>query len=660
MARLRILRDRDAQAWGELWQRLTQLPDRFTEDEALAGLTDLLTTLAHEAPDCGLVLIARLEAFAAAVDVHALRRWAYFGLQRHRLDATERLQYFEATDPIAFVRAEDMADDDRWPARRATLMHYLTGLGHTGMRMERHDPAPRNGLAQRAAVAADLLLLPFRYDAPSPREREMLYRAAAAHAAAHLKFSPRMRPAGNRAPLFLALMSLMEDSRVERLMMLEYPGLRALWGYFHRATRASAGFGFAGLCARLARALHDSGYADGNPWVERGRALFEVAAADLADYRGFDRIGYRLAAEIEAMRLPFTATRYRVEPAYRDDNTCLWSRSQVLPEDDSRTVVHERFEIRADQPPDLPVDLRRAEVDARRRTQYPEWDCRSESLNERWATVLDCDAAEGASARRRGAAPAARRNIRWNARDRIPDRSVRSRRLEEGDELDLDAAITGLVARRSDGSPDPRIFRRHGWRRGSAAVVILLDLSESTSHFVPGSFTTVLDAERQAAGRLLDCLDPGRDRIAVHGFASNGRHEVRYVHVKDFDEPFGPEQAGRMGTLESALSTRMGAALRHAAACLELEAAAHRLIVLLTDGAPCDVDVLEDDYLREDARHAVASARARGIRTFCFTLDRRADPYVRRIFGERNYLIADHADVLTRNARQVLARLMSY
>ena len=659
-ARLRVLRDRDVQALEGLLQCLPELEERFAEDEALAGLADLLITLADEAPDCGPELIARLSQLAGDVDVAALRRWAYFGMQRHRFDAAERLRYFASTDPIAFVRREDAVDDGRWTARRAELMHYLAGFGHAGVRIERQDPVRHNGVPQRASLAADLLLLPFRLDAPSPSVREMSYRATAAHAVAHLEFSPRMRPAGNRAPMTLAMMGLIEDARVERLMMRRYPGLRELWGCFHVATRASAEFGFAGLCARLARALHDSAYADGNAWVERGRELFEAAGAELADHQPFERIGRQLAADIEAMRIPFIAPRYRVEPAYRDDNSFLWRGSQPLPEDDSRTVVHEKFDIRDDVPPDLPSSLRRAEVDARRLTRYPEWDCRSESIHERWTTVVDCYGGEGTPAGRRGVPPAARRNVPWKTRDRIPDRAIRSRRLEEGDELDLDAAVLGVVARRSAAPPDPRIFRRHGWRRGSVAIVILLDFSESTSHFVPGSFIKVLDAEKQAAGQLMDCLDAGRDRIAVHGFASNGRHEVRYVHVKDFDEPFGAEQVERMAALESALSTRMGAALRHATACLELEPAGQRLIVLLTDGEPSDVDVLEDDYLREDARHAVTSAMARGIRTFCFTLDRRADPYVRRIFGERNYLIAEHADVLTRNAQRVLARLMSH
>jgi nitric oxide reductase NorD protein len=84
------------------------------------------------------------------------------------------------------------------------------------------------------------------------------------------------------------------------------------------------------------------------------------------------------------------------------------------------------------------------------------------------------------------------------------------------------------------------------------------------------------------------------------------------------------------------------------------------VIVMLTDGEPSDVDVLEDDYLVEDARHAVVGAAARGIRTFCVTLDRQADGYVRRIFGTRNYLIADRAASFAGYTGQALVKLIAH
>jgi nitric oxide reductase NorD protein len=190
--------------------------------------------------------------------------------------------------------------------------------------------------------------------------------------------------------------------------------------------------------------------------------------------------------------------------------------------------------------------------------------------------------------------------------------------------------------------------------------VLLMDLSESTNRFVPGSFTSVLDVEKRAAALVAESLDPSRDRIAVHGFSSNGRQEVNYICIKDFDEPFGVDQKKLLHSQEGRLSTRMGAALRHAGQALSGEDADHKVILLLTDGEPSDIDVFEEDYLVEDTRHAVISAAAQGIKTFCLTLDRHADAYVRRIFGLRNYLITDRADAFAGHTGQALVKLIAH
>jgi len=170
----------------------------------------------------------------------------------------------------------------------------------------------------------------------------------------------------------------------------------------------------------------------------------------------------------------------------------------------------------------------------------------------------------------------------------------------------------------------------------------------------------VLEVEKRAATLVASSLDPSRDRVAVHGFSSNGRQEVHYVRIKDFDEPFGPEQRQRLRQQEGRLSTRMGAALRHASEALGREAADRKVILVLTDGQPSDIDVFEEDYLVEDTRHAVTAAAAEGIHTFCLTLDRQADAYVRRIFGLRNYLIADKADAFAGRTGQALVKLIAH
>ena len=654
--RLGVLRVVDPDVHAALTAALPQIVDLLGAEENVAVLADLLGQVAAEAPDAALALADRLDGIPdALVDLTCLRKWAVHGLQRHRDDAARRLHFFMHEDALVFTDRRTEHDTAHLLGRREALLHYLAGFGVEGHRIKLHEPQAASLTPPSLNVGPDeVIRFPRRCVGAAAWQRDALYRAAIAHVAAHLRHSPRSRPAGSRRPMLLAMIALVEDARVERLMTREFPGLHGLWGMFHTAGRELSGFELAGLAARLTRALHDPVYADGNAWVETGRRLFQEAASiDLRDVAAFERIGRTLAIGIEKMRLPLPAD-YRPQPAYRDDNALLWDFNATLPEDERVSVQLEDVELRPRG--ELPPQSPQIDVDMRRRTRHPEWDHRLEALRDAWATVIE----PPLRARRNGhASIAPRPRPRVHGQQRMPDRAIRLNKLAEGDELDLNAVVDNAIELRTRGVPDGRVFRRHGRRRRSSAIVVLMDLSESTGRFVPGSFTTVIDIEKRAARVVVDALGGDADRVAVHGFASNGRHEVYYQRIKDFDEPFGAEQQARLAQVQGGLSTRMGAALRHASAALAQQTADHKVIVMLTDGEPSDVDVVEDDYLVEDARHAVVDAAARGIRTFCVTLDTQADGYVRRIFGARNYLIADRAASFAGYTGQALVKLIA-
>lgn len=50
----------------------------------------------------------------------------------------------------------------------------------------------------------------------------------------------------------------------------------------------------------------------------------------------------------------------------------------------------------------------------------------------------------------------------------------------------------------------------------------------------------------------------------MHGFASDSRHDVQYYRFKDFFESWDENAQSRLAGMIGQLSTRMGAALRHA------------------------------------------------------------------------------------------------
>lgn len=653
--RFRLLRNVDEETHKALLGALPLLAGHLSDEVESASLAELLAQVAMEAPDAARALTQRFaNEPEIAADANGLRKWTLHGLHLHRRDPKRRLAYFRQSDPQIFADRQTESDSAHLLTRRAGLLHYLNGFVHCRQGIELHEPRDSKLPQPAATVDDEFVRLPRRFSGVEPADRDMLYRATMAHIAAHLKFSPRRRAAGNRRPMLLVMMALIEDARVERLMLQRFPGLRELWGRYHVATQSSAGFEFAGLAERLARGLHDPHYQDRNTWVDKGRTLFEQAAAtDLHDVAAFDRVARELSIMMGKMRQA-VPTHYRPAPLYRDDNAILWDTRGTTPVDEDAEQLVDDFELLPSAP--TPSEVNLADVDLRRRFRYPEWDHKLDALREEWATVIESPLSD----RKRATPPRVFDPVqrhRFRGLERTPDRSIRLNRLPEGDELDLNAAVDSAVQRRSDMAPDSRVFRRHGRRRRTTAVVLLMDLSISTDRFVPGSFTKVVDTEKRAAVAVVKSLDQRRDRVAIHGFASNGRHEVNYQRIKDFDEPFGAVQQSQLAALRSNLSTRMGAALRHASAALDNEVADHKVILMLTDGEPSDVDVVEDDYLAEDARHAVSVAAGRGIRTFCLTLDRRADGYVRRIFGARNYLIAERADTFAEWAGQTLVRL---
>jgi nitric oxide reductase activation protein len=116
---------------------------------------------------------------------------------------------------------------------------------------------------------------------------------------------------------------------------------------------------------------------------------------------------------------------------------------------------------------------------------------------------------------------------------------------------------------------------------------------------------------------------------------------VHYWHIKGFGEPWEDPVKARMAAMRAAYSTRLGAAMRHAAHTLAAQKADKKLLLVLTDGQPSDVDVQDPQLLIADSQQSVRELNALGIDTFCINLDAKADGYVKNIFGKRYVVIDD-------------------
>jgi nitric oxide reductase NorD protein len=483
-----------------------------------------------------------------------------------------------------------------------------------------------------------------------------LYQACVAHAVAHLRYSRPALPVGSRGALRIAVASLIEDARVERLLMREYPGLYDLWGAFHTASGEQGSLTFASLAARLARALHDPRYDDPNDWVRKGRELFDAIVASPDDIAAYQDAADILAVDLAQMRVRFDPSSYRIEPPYRDDNTYLWATESQSVEVKMEKAPHATDEAsaRSDVPDNTVTKSDPPQnIGALRAYRYPEWHARVGLLMQDWTCVYDRDrrvsALDGERVPHRRPASGQALPQGWR------EPAARLRRRFEGDELDLDAVIDHKLARRMGKASDGDIFEQRRRPPPSVSLLLLLDFSASSNDQIDASDATVLSIEKEAAATIITALEPTPIRVALHGFASNGRHDIRYFRIKDFDEAFGAEQQSRLRVQQGAFSTRMGAALRHAATHFENDRSETKLLILVTDGEPSDIDVYDSSHLIEDARHAVSTLCSRGISPFCFAFDGNASRDVRTIFGRGRYLTWDGTGSLASQIGQSLS-----
>ena len=130
------------------------------------------------------------------------------------------------------------------------------------------------------------------------------------------------------------------------------------------------------------------------------------------------------------------------------------------------------------------------------------------------------------------------------------------------------------------------------------------------------------------------------------------------IPVKTFAEHTTDAVRRRIAALDADGYTRVGAAVRHATAALARQPTARRLLLLLSDGKPNDVDDYEGPYGIEDARQAIAEARAQHVDVFCLTVDREAPRYAPRIFGRAGFAVLKRPDQLPKVLIDVLRRLI--
>ncbi len=663
--------------------------NRLGDAQLFQNYLQFINTLIAQAPRGVRPMLDKLEVLFQQLTLGGLRRWAMWGAHAHRTNYEEQIRYFslESKESLAMMRKERKGTLLVDVQRRINM--YLRALWGRDffMRPTAGDYETREGL--KPYIEDYLLHMPDAFDDFAGTEEKVpgleLYRATAAHCAAHVVETRQPISAEALNPFQMAVISVIEDARVETLSIRRFPGLKQLWARLHTATpemNASVG----DYLNRLARALLDETYRDDDPWIAEGRLLFANARDRLDSNLTSWEIGVQLAHRLADKKIAFNPRTDLLTVPYRDDNRYFWefeewnsdkaagagydsvkqvrkvvSVMEMANEIDVETAGDDAEEIWVLGTELFPYENIGDESNGKSFNEmegkepvsdpfhYSEWDYQIQLERPAWATVLEKRAKPGDLAVIDAITARYKREIhrmKFLLDAMQPQGVQRIRKLEDGDEIDINAAIASFTDIRLGNQPDPRIMMRGVRKTRDFSILVLLDLSESTNEKVQDQEYSVRELTQQACVLLADAIDKVGDPFAIHGFCSDGRHDVEYTRFKDFDQHWDETPKAKLAGMTGRLSTRMGAAIRHAGHHLKLQRSAKKLLIVITDGEPADVDVRDPQYLRYDTRKAVEEVARFGVTTYCMSLDPRADNYVSRIFGQKNYMVVDHVQRL--------------
>ncbi|WP_420412133.1 nitric oxide reductase activation protein NorD [Roseibium sp.] len=336
--------------------------------------------------------------------------------------------------------------------------------------------------------------------------------------------------------------------------------------------------------------------------------------------------------------------------------------------DDAKKAADDQDEIGLGQVSKAPatrlklhLDLAPEDVDRERlsgKTLYPEWDVRSGAYLPDHVCVFSSVATPDPDHLIAKTDPRAARRIRSVKKqfEALRPGRVTTRGHLEGDNLDMEAAVRSQVERLATGTGNDRIWMQTRPEARDLAVSILLDVSRSTESAV--GERAVIDIEREALTALAWGLNACGDDFSINAFSSLKRHRVYLQSCKRFDEPMSQLVEQRISGLKPGFYTRLGAAMRHSSSELAEQSRKRKLLLVITDGKPNDLDHYEGRHGIEDTRMAVREARRAGQSVFGVTIDKSGQSWFPRLFGQGGFAVIPHPDRLTQALPQIYRQLV--
>ncbi|MCU7247497.1 nitric oxide reductase activation protein NorD [Pseudomonas koreensis] len=482
-----------------------------------------------------------------------------------------------------------------------------------------------------------------------------------------------------------------DNQRWTQQLLQRYPALRARYERLvaaHLALRpdpAALSRSEAALERALCQALREPGSVEHFPrseraawplplWLYPPQNLASPQAADLGDESeeslttpsGEQKAGRKRARRIDDSTREGGLLVVRLENLFSwTEHVDLdrWSDDSEDPDaarvaDDLDELTLSRTRLRKGGGLKLHLDLPPVDVDdvpLGEGIKLPEWDYRKQQMQAGFVNLQmmlprDC-AAQALPVRLKASALRLRRQFEHLRNDR-----QWLRQQPQGSELDLSAWLDFHVEREQGQCAERGLFMERRQTRRDLACLLLADVSMSTDAHLNDEHR-VIDVIRDSLLLFGETLSGLGDEFALYGFSSLRRQQVRMQELKAFTQRYGDETRGRIQGLKPGYYTRMGAAIRQATQLLGQSKRRSKLLLLLTDGKPNDLDVYEGRYGVEDTREAVREARRQGLTPFCITIDREAGAYLPYMFGANGYTLIRQPEQLPLRLPQLYRQL---
>ena len=311
---------------------------------------------------------------------------------------------------------------------------------------------------------------------------------------------------------------------------------------------------------------------------------------------------------------------------------------------------------------------------------YDEWDFRAGDYKPRWCVVRQKMMSEGdpnffgGTLHSYGGLVT---RIKRQFEMMVPEMFRKVRKLEDGEEIDIDDLIEAIVDMKTGVSPSDKFYWRRNKVQREVAAAFLIDTSASTAEAIDEgkrtaddwdapddpveymvwlrtrrgeaarrSYKRIIDVEKEAIVLIVNALEAIGDIYGIYGFSGYGRENVEYYTIKDLDEAFSDRVKRRIDRVAPLHATRMGPAIRHTTAKLEKADARTKILFLVSDGRPQDRgysrEGVEKEYAVHDTRMALEEARRKDINAFCLTVDKNGHDYLKTMCADMGYEVLDN------------------